>query len=127
MNSGAFGSMLHYENWDGPFYFGVRHPMYPQILWDSLRGELDNARMFLDIFLEFVRRTTIGDAFYRVEEKVRRHIARIELVEERLRDQLSIIGSAKGIEMAELSIQESKRVMLCKVPCFLSWLSLKVC
>lgn len=130
-------NMPIFEDWDGPFYSRVRSNTWlgapPQILWNRLRTEVDDARMFLNKFPKFVSRNfdicepTISDAFRHVEEKYKDHIARIEVVETRFRDQLSIVSSAKGIEMAELSIQESKRVMLCKISCFLRGLFLKVC
>jgi hypothetical protein len=109
-------------NWDGPFYSGESggHPQDPQELWRSMREELDDAKNFSRKLTQYstrhfnIKDTAINDAFMRTQSLYQYYVSQLESEEGRLRDQLSIIASAKGIEMARLSIQESKRVMLCK-------------
>ena len=52
-------------------------------------------------------------AFEDIRERFKLRIQDLEEVESQLRDQMASEGINKSIRMAEMSIRESKRVMLC--------------
>jgi Mg2+ and Co2+ transporter CorA len=122
-------ALPHFFKWDGPFIRRNGNQVFrtnwsceahPQALWNELRTELDDAKGVLRSLPGFVNQN-LNKAESNLKERLEwmqllfeRYVTKVESVEQRFRDQLTIIASAKWVEMAELSIQESKRVMLCK-------------
>lgn len=120
-----------FEDWDGlvrgrnpaDYLFGYSSP--PQALWAKLRWDLEDSRKILLKLPDFVARhydvekDIVRMALDRSISKLKKHIARVEMIEEAFRHQLAVIGAAKGVaaaglslKAAELSIQESKRTIL---------------
>jgi hypothetical protein len=62
------------------------------------------------------RNKDLQAAFKEVRERFKLRVQDLEQVESQLRDQMAGEGIEKSIRMAEMSIQESKRVMLCMSP-----------
>ena len=92
----------------------------PQEEWKYLRSELDSHRetitglqafVYAHFEMEDVRSTR---AYSRILQSYEKYCKELERAEARLRDQIGIMSSDRATEMAEISIQESKRVMLCK-------------
>jgi hypothetical protein len=91
-----------------------------QSLWYHLRDRVDEWRMTLHAlptFVEYNFNTLDGDfqrEYKLVQGTYERNVLELELLEAKVRDHLDMIRSAKSMEMAQLSIYESKRVLLCK-------------
>lgn len=111
------------QHWDGPFrpkYRGSsKSHSDPQELWYHLRREVDDKRSVMLKLRRFVSANfadfegELSQQYNILEADYKRHIEAIEMEEAMLKDQINILMSGKSTEMAELSIQESKRVMLC--------------
>lgn len=92
---------------------------YPDMGWGKLRMELDHQRHTLRWMPRFFKRHldhSNGDlqaAFEDIRERFKLRVQDLEEVESQLRDQMASEGINKSIRMAEMSIRESKRVMLC--------------
>jgi hypothetical protein len=92
---------------------------YPNRGWDELRLELDHQRHTLRWMPRFFKRhfkdrkEDLPAAFEDIKERFKLRVQDLEEVESQLRDQMANEGINKSIRMAEMSIRESKRVMLC--------------
>lgn len=92
---------------------------YPDKGWSRLRTELDHQRHTLRWMTRFFKRhldyrnKDLQAAFKEMRERFRLRVQDLEQVESQLRDQLANEGIDRSIRMAEMSIRESKRVMLC--------------
>lgn len=103
---------------------------YPDLGWRQLRRELDHQRHTLQCMTRFFKRhldyrnKNLQTAFEEIRERFKLRVQDLEQVESQLRDQMAIEGIVKSIRMAEMSIRESKRVMLRMLPAlpFLSFL-----
>jgi hypothetical protein len=86
--------------------------------WQHFRNEVDEWRMILLWLPTFVEQNfntadeNLQKAYKLIQGTYEQYVRETELAEARMRDHLDMIDSAKGTEMAELSIYESKRVML---------------
>jgi hypothetical protein len=93
--------------------------VYPDMGWGELRMELDHQRHTLRWMTRFFKRhfdysnEDLQAAFEDIRERFKLRIQDLEEVESQLRDQMASEGINKSIRMAEMSIRESKRVMLC--------------
>lgn len=93
----------------------------PPLLLDKLRHEIDSRRAVLNALPEFVRRNfdiedpRIRIALDSVGSTYGRWTRELEIEEASFRDRLNVISTGKSTEMAELSIRESKRVLLRKM------------
>ncbi|RYO65534.1 hypothetical protein AA0116_g2903 [Alternaria tenuissima] len=92
---------------------------YPDMGWSQLRTELDHQRYTLRWMTRFFKRyldysnEDLQAAFEDMRERFKLRVQDLEEVESQLRDQMASEGINKSIRMAEMSILESKRVMLC--------------
>lgn len=112
----------YFQDWNGPVRdrnsIGVARSGPPEAMWADLRRDLDDARRMLRELPDFMGRffdtekDEIKASLDRSTSKLRKYVLKVEPIETAFRDQLAIIGAAKGIAAAELSIQESKRTML---------------
>jgi len=108
-----------YATWKLSYYFSSPDDL-PQYIWNRLRNEADERQAILDTLPLFVHENFNSDdasfkrAYKTLEMKVERCTKEVTLAEGKLRDQISIVSTIKSTEMAEISIEESKRVMLCK-------------
>jgi hypothetical protein len=95
---------------------------YPDMGWSRLRMELDHQRHTLRWMTRFFKRhldyrnKDLQAAFKEIRERFKLRVQDLEQVELQLRDQLATKGIDKSIRMAEMSIRESKRVLLCMLP-----------
>ena len=95
---------------------------YPDMGWSRLRMELDHQRHTLRWMTRFFKRhfdyrnKDLQAAFKEIRERFKLRVQDLEQVELQLRDQLANKGIDKSIGMAEMSIRESKRVLLCVLP-----------
>jgi hypothetical protein len=95
---------------------------YPDMGWSRLRMELDHQRHTLRWMTRFFkshfdyRNKDLQAAFKEIRERFKLRVQDLEQVELQLRDQLANKGIDKSIGMAEMSIRESKRVLLCVLP-----------
>ena len=89
-------------------------------LWSDIRAHLDLYRRSLLALPDFMHRNFEIDnlmsqkSYDTILALCRRCIEGLEITESQHKDILELLRSEKATEMAELSIQESKRVMLCK-------------
>jgi hypothetical protein len=119
------------KEWDGPFrakydrsWQGAQsQDVEPRFLWDRLRDEVDERRTTLLCLPSFIHANfNTSDINFEkwthaLIKRYEQYVHKLEMSESRLKDQMDMIGSMKSLEMAELSIQESKRVMICEF-CF---------
>ena len=95
-------------------------PMSLKNLWSDARAQLDLYRKSIIALPDFVRRNfdmskpASENAYQQILALCQRCIQYLEITESQQKDILDLIRSEKATEMAELSIQESKRVMLRK-------------
>ncbi|CAN9171821.1 unnamed protein product [Alternaria alternata] len=98
---------------------------YPDMGWRQLRVELDDQRYTLRWMTRFFKRhldyrnKDLQAAFKELRGRFKLRVQDLEQVESQLRDQMASEGIDKSIRMAEMSIRESKRVMLCMLPVLL--------
>lgn len=91
----------------------------PDMGWSQLRMELDHQRHTLRWMTRFFkkhldyRNRDLQAAFKEIRERFKLRVQDLEQVESQLRDRLASKGIDKSIRMAEMSIRESKRVLLC--------------
>jgi hypothetical protein len=91
---------------------------YPDMGWRQLRVELDDQRYTLRWMTRFFKRhldyrnKDLQAAFKELRGRFKLRVQDLEQVESQLRDQMASEGIDKSIRMAEMSIRESKRVML---------------
>jgi hypothetical protein len=110
------GSYLFYE------YRGVssdeKLPTSPDRALTQLRMELDYQRTTLRWIGRFFRKHFVDEnkdlqtAFHDIKERFTLRVQDLEQSESQLRDHLAAEGIKKSYHMAEMSIRESKRVML---------------
>jgi hypothetical protein len=87
--------------------------------WSELRMELDHQRHTLRWMTRFFKRhldyknKDLQAAFKDIRERFKLRVQDLEQFESQLRDELASEGIDRSIRMAEMSIRESKRVMLC--------------
>ena len=92
----------------------------PREFWNGLRDEIGRHRVTLQALPEFVEtnfdmsKKSLIELYGNIGAQYERHLKEQEIIESRLKDQIDILSSSKATEMAELSIKESRRVMLCK-------------
>jgi hypothetical protein len=95
---------------------------YPDLGWRGLRIELDHQRHTLRWMTRFFQRHfkdsegNLHAAFKDISERFKLRVQDLEQIESQLRDQLASEGIDRSVRMAEISIRESKRVMLCMLP-----------
>jgi hypothetical protein len=116
IDGNGIGSHVCYE------YRGVRsdlfQPISPGIAWTRLRRELDEQRTTLRWIGRFFRKhfddehKDLQAAFEDIKERFTLRVQDLEQSESHLRDHLAAEGINKSYHMAEMSIRESKRVML---------------
>ncbi|KAH8635902.1 hypothetical protein IG631_07736 [Alternaria alternata] len=100
---------------NGPIPLGT----YSDMGWRELRMELDHQRHTLRWMTRFFKRhldynnEDLQAALEDIRERFKLRVQDLEEVESQLRDQMASEGIVKSIRMAEMSIRESKRVMLC--------------
>ena len=88
------------------------------MIWARLRKEVDEQRATLRWIPHFFREhfdpkcKTLQKAFDDILERFKFRLQDLEQSESQLRDHLAVEGTSKSIHMAEMSIRESKRVML---------------
>ena len=93
-----------------------------RFLWPRLRTEVDEQRITLQWMSRFARRyfdfneDGMEEAFQDLKDRFELNFRELELAESRVQDQTAMNSSRKSTEMAEQSIKESKRVMMCKLP-----------
>ncbi|CAN9404564.1 unnamed protein product [Alternaria alternata] len=98
--------------------------------WRLLRMELDDQRYTLRWMTRFFKRhldyrnKDLQAAFKEIRGRFKLRVQDLEHFESQLRDQMASEGIDKSIRMAEMSIRESKRVMLCTLPVLLCLLFL---
>ena len=96
----------------------------PKSVWSNIRAHLDlfrRSKLALPEFLHhnFEMSNTVSEkACETILALCQRCVQDLEIVEAQHRDIIDILGTEKATEMAMLSIQESKRVMLCKYDVF---------
>lgn len=97
-----------------------------RILWTRLRGEADHQRLNLTALPSFVasnfdsNEKLLKRKLNELQGKWERYVKELEMAESRLRDHIAILASQKSTEMAERSIAESKRVILCMLDGYFS-------
>ncbi|KAI4647230.1 hypothetical protein J4E81_009723 [Alternaria sp. BMP 2799] len=97
--------------------FSAQH-IDPERGWSRLRGELDEERATLSWMTRFFRKYFDHDdqdlqaAFGDIKEQFELRVQRMERAEAQLRDHMASRGISQSCRMAEMSIRESKRVML---------------
>ena len=90
----------------------------PSIIWARLRKDVDEQRTTLRWTTRFFRKRfehkdkNLQEAFDDIMERFTFRVQDLEQSESQLRDHLAAEGARKSIYMAEMSIRESKRVML---------------
>lgn len=100
-------------------------PEEPQSLWHRLRDDVDERRTILHNIPEFVRCNfntkdpSTKELLEQTKNSYEKSLRELEIAEARLKDQIDIINMGKSTEMAQLSIQESKRVMLLTILAFI--------
>ena len=88
------------------------------LVWTRLRNDVDQQRTTLRWITHFFRKhfdysnQDIQAAFNDTMECFKLQLQDLEQSESQLRDHLAVEGTSKSIHMAEMSIRESKRVML---------------
>ena len=103
-----------------PFAPREKHRESPQLQekWTYLRNHSDNLRESKLHLNRFIRNNldlsqeSAAEVSARLCAKLATYISTIEIVEARMQEQISKVASSKATEMAEMSIRESKRVML---------------
>ena len=91
----------------------------PSMTWARLRKDVDEERTTLRWINRFFRKNfdcsneSIRAAFDETMECFKFRVQDLEQAESWLRDHLAVQGTSQSIHMAEMSIRESKRVMLC--------------
>jgi hypothetical protein len=90
----------------------------PGIVWNRLKTELDEQRTTLRWMTRFFQKhfdyknQDLRTEFEEIRERFRLRVEDLEQAESQLRDSWAWEGIDKGYRMAEMSIRESKRVML---------------
>ena len=90
----------------------------PSTIWARLRNDVDDQRTTMRWITRFFRKhfdysdQAVQAAFDETMECFKFRLQDLEQSESRLRDHLVDEGTSKSIRMAEMSIRESKRVML---------------
>ena len=117
----------YYGQIQGKDRFGAARfaPLYadPSTTWTHLRMEVDAQRTTLRWITRFFRKyfdysnQDIQAAFKDTMECLTFRLQDLEQSESQLRDHLAVEGTSKSIHMAEMSIRESKRVMLRTATC----------
>ena len=88
--------------------------------WSLLRHEVVSCRetlLFLPNFLSRINKMEDEDIVRVIEETMGEYkfqVKRLEMTESLTKDEISMMSSAVTTEMAQISIKESKRVMLCE-------------
>lgn len=86
--------------------------------WDNFRNKIDAYRATstaLDGFVaEHSNTKECPDSCRKLSLRYAQHIQELELVGSHANDQINMMSSVVATEMAQISIKESKRVMLCK-------------
>jgi hypothetical protein len=97
----------------------IKLEVEPRILWNQLRDELDDRRRVLNTLPGFIQHNfgavkdpAVQQALDSMVSRYGQYTRVLEIAEARLRDQIDMISSGKSNEMAERSIQESKRAIL---------------
>jgi len=91
----------------------------PSMIWARLRKDIEEQRTTLRWITRFFRKhfdhknQNLQEAFDDIMERFKYRVQDLEQSESQLRDHLAAEGTIKSIQMAEMSIRESKRVMLC--------------
>ncbi|KAH6865932.1 hypothetical protein BKA58DRAFT_229750 [Alternaria rosae] len=90
----------------------------PSRIWIRVRMELDEQRTTLRWMIQFFREhfnhldEDLQAALNDIMERFKFRVQDLEQCESQLRDHIAAEGTSKSIHMAEMSIRESKRVML---------------
>jgi hypothetical protein len=95
---------------------------HTRMSWEGLQSEIQMRRETLLAIPDFMNNTfdmaqETGDmrkAYASIRNRYERHIQCLELSASRLKETLAIKSSAKNIAMGEVTIKESKRLMLCE-------------
>ncbi|KAH6862979.1 hypothetical protein B0T12DRAFT_400939 [Alternaria alternata] len=115
---GHMGSTHKYRSFQGATNESLSVRNFPDMGWSRLRMELDHQRHTLRWMTRFFKRhfdyrnKDLQAAFKEVRERFKLQVQDLEQVESQLRDQIASEGVHKSISMAEISIRESKRVMI---------------
>jgi hypothetical protein len=90
--------------------------------WEGLQCEIQMRRETLLALPDFVSSTfdmafetsDMRKAYASIKNRYERHVQCLELSASRLKETLDIKSSAKNIAMGEVTVKESKRLMLCE-------------
>lgn len=89
-------------------------------LWSQLRAEIDDGRASLDKIPMFVKKhlessdISAANRIAHVVDELQLHFCLLERSESSLKDHISMHSSGLSAEMAEQSINESRRITLCE-------------
>jgi hypothetical protein len=125
----SWDSGRYTDYWRKPSNKAPEWQLIPRDLWYELQTQIQTRRETLLSMPSFMahnfrmdgdddedqeRQSTLAMAYNDIKGRYERHVEWLELFVTKLKDVSDFENSEKSIAMAELSIKESKRMMLCK-------------